>query len=77
MRCGLGRWLSSRVLLRADSGFAGETPMAWCKANRVDYEFGLARNERLEAAIEAELGAAARASCKISMAACHFSDANL
>jgi hypothetical protein len=29
--------------------------MAWCEANRVDYLFGLARNERLEEAIRAEL----------------------
>jgi hypothetical protein len=31
-------------------GFAPETPMVWCEANRVDFLFGLARNERLEAA---------------------------
>ena len=29
--------------------------MAWCEANRVDFLFGLARNERLEEAIKAEL----------------------
>ena len=29
--------------------------MAWCEANRVDFLFGLARNERLEEAIRAEL----------------------
>jgi hypothetical protein len=29
--------------------------MAWCEANGVDYLFGLARNRRLLAAIEAEL----------------------
>ena len=31
---------------RADSGFARDELMAWCEANRVDYVFGLARNER-------------------------------
>ena len=49
------RWPKTRVLLRADSGFARETLMAWCETNGVDYLFGLARNKRLSAAIEAEL----------------------
>ena len=44
------RWPRVRILLRADSGFARETLMAWCEANRVDYLFGLARNARLVAA---------------------------
>jgi Transposase DDE domain group 1 len=52
------RWPRVRILLRGDSGFAREALMAWCEANRVDYLFGLARNERLEAAIAAELVAA-------------------
>jgi hypothetical protein len=49
------RWPRVRVLLRADSGFAREALMAWCEHNRVDYLFGLARNERLTAEIEAEM----------------------
>ena len=49
------RWPRVRILLRGDSGFAREALMAWCEANRVDYLFGLARNERLEEAIRAEL----------------------
>jgi hypothetical protein len=48
-------WPRVRILLRGDSGFAREALMAWCEANRVDYLFGLARNERLEEAIKAEL----------------------
>ena len=52
------RWPHVRILLRADSGFARETLMAWCEANRVDYLFGLARNPRLVAALEAEQAAA-------------------
>ena len=47
-----------RILLRADSGFCREALMAWCEANRVDYVFGLARNERLVAEIDANLAAA-------------------
>ena len=38
------RWPSTRILLRADFGFAREALMAWCEANRVDFVFGLARN---------------------------------
>ena len=52
------RWPFVRILLRADSGFAREALMAWCEENRVDYVFGLARNTRLVAMIEAELTAA-------------------
>jgi hypothetical protein len=52
------RWRQVRILLRADSGFAREALMAWCEENRVDYIFGLARNTRLVAMIEAELAAA-------------------
>src|SRR6185437_8266074 len=48
-------WPRTRVLLRADSGFAREDLMAWCEANRVDYLFGLARNRRLVGQIAAEL----------------------
>jgi hypothetical protein len=41
------RWPRVRILLRADSGFARESMMAWCEAHRVDFVFGLARNARL------------------------------
>ena len=49
------RWPRTRVLLRADSGFAREAMMAWCEENRVDFVFGLARNKRLVEEIAAEL----------------------
>ena len=48
--------------------------MAWCEANGVDYLFGLARNVRLEAEIEAELEAAATDSQASGQAARHFKD---
>jgi Transposase DDE domain group 1 len=51
-------WPSTRIILRADSGFAREELMAWCEANGVDYLFGLARNARLAQQIEAEMTAA-------------------
>jgi len=68
------RWPKVRILLRADSGFAREALMAWCEANRVDYLFGLARNARLEAAIEGELAAAAAASLRTGQPARRFKD---
>jgi hypothetical protein len=52
------RWPRTRIVLRADSGFAREALMAWCEANAVDYVFGLARNHRLVDAIADELAAA-------------------
>ena len=42
-------WPQVKIVLRADSGFCREELMAWCEAaqNRVDYVFGLPRNQRL------------------------------
>lgn len=45
------QWPQTRIVLRADSGFARDALMAWCEANTVDYVFGLARNKRLQRAI--------------------------
>jgi Transposase DDE domain group 1 len=52
------RWPRVEILLRADSGFARDELMAWCEANRVNYLFGLARNDRLISAVAQELAAA-------------------
>src|SRR5580704_5126155 len=52
---GSARWPKTRILLRADSGFAREALMAWCEMNRVDFLFGLARNGRLVEEIAVEL----------------------
>jgi hypothetical protein len=52
------RWPRVRILLRADSGFCREALMAWAEANRVDFVFGLARNERLEAEIAPDMAQA-------------------
>jgi hypothetical protein len=68
------RWPRVRILLRGDSGFAREALMAWCDANRVDYLFGLARNERLEEAIKAELLMAAVESVRTGKSARCFKD---
>jgi hypothetical protein len=45
-------WPEVEILVRGDSGFAREALMAWCEAHRVHYVFGLARNARLERALE-------------------------
>jgi len=44
-------WKTTRIILRADSGFTRDALMSWCEANKVDYVFGLARNARLARAI--------------------------
>lgn len=56
------RWPRTRIILRADSGFAREPLMAWCETNRVDYLFGLARTTRLETHIAAAMDEARQAS---------------
>jgi hypothetical protein len=68
------RWPRVRIVLRGDSGFAREALMAWCEANRVDFLFGLARNERLEAEIKAELMTAALESIRTGRPARCFKD---
>jgi Transposase DDE domain group 1 len=68
------RWPRVRILLRADSGFAREALMAWCEANRVDFLFGLARNERLVQEIKPALVEAAVESVATGQAAGRFRD---
>src|ERR1700731_5490344 len=68
------RWPRIRILLRGDSGFTREALMAWCEANRVDFLFGLARNERLEEAIKTELMTAALESIRTGRAGPRFQD---
>jgi Transposase DDE domain group 1 len=49
------RWPEVKIVLRADSGFCREELMGWCEQNRVDYLFGLARNQRLTKIIGAQM----------------------
>lgn len=53
-------WPEVRIVLRADSGFCREGLMKWCEKNKVDYVFGMARNERLRKMIDEEMAEAAR-----------------
>ena len=68
------RWPRVRILLRGDSGFARDSLMSWCENNRVDFLFGLARNERLEQAIKAEIITATLDSIRTSRSARCFKD---
>jgi len=52
-------WPWLKVLVRADSAYAREELMAWCKDNDVDYVIGLARNSRLAERIQWQLDDAA------------------
>ncbi|HEY1210353.1 MAG TPA: IS1380 family transposase [Terracidiphilus sp.] len=49
------RWPQVTIILRADSGFCREELMAWGEAHRVGYAFGLARNQRRQKIIGAEM----------------------
>jgi hypothetical protein len=68
------RWPDTRILLRADSGFAREELMAWCEQNAVHYVFGLARNGRLQRAIGRQLREAKQASERAHRPARRFRD---
>jgi hypothetical protein len=47
-------WPHVRITVRGDSGFCRDEIMTWCEANKVDYVFGFAKNERLKAIIAEE-----------------------
>ena len=40
-------WPEVKIILRGDSGFCRNELMRWCEDHRVDFVFGLARNQRL------------------------------
>ena len=68
------RWPRTRILLRADSGFAREALMAWCERNRIDFVFGLARNARLVEEIYVELANAEEESRRTGRPARRYKD---
>jgi hypothetical protein len=67
-------WPRVRILVRADSGFARESLMAWCEENGVDFVFGLARNARLAEEIEGHLARAEAESRRTGQTARRFKD---
>jgi hypothetical protein len=48
-------WPQVKIILRGDSGFCRNELMSWCEGNRVDYVFGLARNQRLRRIIGSQM----------------------
>lgn len=49
------RWPDTQIIVRADSGFARERLMQWCRLRDLDYVLGMATNERLRKRIAAPL----------------------
>ena len=68
------RWPAVRILVRADSGFARESLMAWCEAHGVHFLFGLARNQRLAGEIEWHMAQAETESRRTGRPARRFKD---
>jgi hypothetical protein len=48
-------WPEVKIILRGDSGFCRNELMSWCENNRVDFVFGLARNQRLRRIIGVQM----------------------
>jgi hypothetical protein len=67
-------WPHTRILLRADSGFARDDLMAWCEENGVDFLFGLQQNLRLIAEIKDELAKAEAKSRRTGKPARYFKE---
>ncbi|PXX99351.1 IS1380 family transposase [Halomonas sp. LBP4] len=53
-----GRWPTTRIVIRGDSGFCRDAIMSWCEAHEVGYVLGLARNQRLYRALGREMAEA-------------------
>jgi len=68
------RWPRTTIVIRADSGFCRDELMSWCEANDVHFVLGLARNERLVAAIARELAEAENMAHATGRAARVFKD---
>jgi hypothetical protein len=48
-------WPQVKIILRGDSGFCRNELMSWSEANRVEFVFGMARNQRLRKIIGAQM----------------------
>jgi hypothetical protein len=68
-------WPGVRIIVRGDSGFCREEIMSYCERNeKMDYVLGLAKNERLNKAIEAEMAQAKQLHQQSGQAAREFKD---
>src|ERR1700691_464047 len=48
-------WPEVKIVPRGDSGFCRNELMSWCESTKVDFVFGLARNQRLRRIIGAQM----------------------
>jgi hypothetical protein len=48
-------WPSTRIIVRADSGFCRDWLMTWCEEQNVEYVLGMAKNERLKTRLAGEM----------------------
>jgi hypothetical protein len=63
-----------RIIVRADSGFARESIMAWCEQNGLYYCFGLARNCRLQECLEHKMARVRERAILCGGTACEFGE---
>jgi hypothetical protein len=67
-------WPDVKIMLRGDSGFCRNELMSWCESHRVEFLFGMARNQRLRKIIGAEMHAATQQWKETGKAARVFSE---
>jgi hypothetical protein len=68
-------WPEVRIIVRGDSGFCRDEIMSYCEQNeKVDYVLGLAKNDRLNKEIEAEMAQAQQLQQQTQKAARVFKD---
>ena len=68
-------WPEVRIIVRGDSGFCRDGIMSYCEHNeKMDYVLGLAKNERLNKGIEAEMAQAKQLQQQTQKAARVFKD---
>jgi hypothetical protein len=68
-------WPEVRIIVRGDSGFCRDEIMSYCEGNeKVDYVLGLAKNDRLNKGIEAEMAQAQQLQQQTQKAARVFKD---
>jgi hypothetical protein len=62
------------LIIRADSGFCREELMSWCEQHGVDYVLGVARNSRLQDALQMQMEQARREHLRTGRPARRFRD---
>lgn len=68
-------WPEVRIIVRGDSGFCRDEIMSYCEQNeKMDYVLGLAKNDRLNKGIEAEMAQAQQLQQQTQKAARVFKD---